>query len=347
MSGKAWVAEHLFGKKQAPDEPGDVGGSPGGGNRGSGRVDHDLREWLGGLRLAAVQQVGEFEFAPLVAGETARAPRFVSAEEAVKTGQVVIRETDGGVVQKVEAWNRGREFVIILEGDTLVGAKQNRVVAHSVIVPPGRRVKVPVGCMEQGRWSRGLGAFDLGAAKMGSPMRSASVSEKAFSRRSGRGPQLDQAELWNRVGACLSSEGLRSGTADYNRIIEEREGDIHGVIDQVVPVSDQVGMVFLWRERFLGIELSVHPETWASIARRTISSFVLGARWMRRERAPESAAPVRRSPAEWLAAVRDARIETEPGLGAGTDVDLRGPGFIGSGLWHEDGLAHLAVFPRG
>jgi hypothetical protein len=345
MRGKAWVVENLFGKGPVKAPSGNADG-PDGGSRGSGSDDLDLREWLGALRLAAVQQIDDFEFAPLVAGETTRAPRFVSADEALKSGQVVIRETDGGVVQKVEAWNRGREFVIILEGDTLVGAKQNRVVAHSVIVPPGRRVKVPVGCMERGRWSRGLGAFDLGAVKMASSMRRASVSEKVASRRLGLGPQLDQAGLWGRVAECLSTEGLRSDTSDYHRVIEERERDIHEVIDRVVPVSDQVGMVFLWQGRLLGIELTGHPETWTSIARRTISSFVLGARSIGRAREPESAGSVRRTPGEWLAAVRDARIETKPGLGAGTDVDLSGPGFIGSGLWHEGGLAHLAVFPQ-
>ena len=43
--------------------------------------------------------------------------------------------------------------VLILEGDELIGARQNRVANSSVLVPAGSEIILPVLCVERGRWS--------------------------------------------------------------------------------------------------------------------------------------------------------------------------------------------------
>jgi len=79
-------------------------------------------------------------------------PRYRLGCEALAAGVLEVCELGAGAVDKLSARNRGRDRVLLLEGDHLVGAKQNRVLTSSAIVGGKRQVTLPVACVEQGRW---------------------------------------------------------------------------------------------------------------------------------------------------------------------------------------------------
>src|SRR5258707_383747 len=48
--------------------------------------------------------------------------------------------------------NRSERLVLFLEGQELKGAKQNRILNSSVLIAAGNDARIPVSCVEQGRW---------------------------------------------------------------------------------------------------------------------------------------------------------------------------------------------------
>lgn len=50
--------------------------------------------------------------------------------------------------------NRGLDPAFLLDGEELVGAKQNRILNLSILVPGQTSLEIPVSCVEQSRWSR-------------------------------------------------------------------------------------------------------------------------------------------------------------------------------------------------
>ena len=50
------------------------------------------------------------------------------------------------------AHNKGDLPVLIVEGEELVGALQNRVLNATVLLPAGKKTKLRVCCVERGRW---------------------------------------------------------------------------------------------------------------------------------------------------------------------------------------------------
>ncbi len=64
-----------------------------------------------------------------------------------------IREvSESGNVNELLIINKGSAAVLLMDGEILEGAKQNRVVNSSILVPAGVQLKIPVSCVEAGRW---------------------------------------------------------------------------------------------------------------------------------------------------------------------------------------------------
>ncbi len=77
----------------------------------------------------------------------------ITLNEAFRTERIEIRElTQGGSVPELLVVNKGGENILILDGEELQGAKQNRVLNITVLIAAHARVVVPVSCTEKGRW---------------------------------------------------------------------------------------------------------------------------------------------------------------------------------------------------
>src|SRR5271156_4492378 len=89
---------------------------------------------------------------PLYA-EAGKPADYQLADEAIAASTVVVQEvSEGGSVPELLVENSGDCRVLFLEGEELRGAKQNRILNTSILVPAKSKIKVPVSCVEQGRW---------------------------------------------------------------------------------------------------------------------------------------------------------------------------------------------------
>ena len=66
---------------------------------------------------------------------------------------VLVKELAGGAsVNDLVVVNPTDVAVLLYEGEEVLGAQQNRTFDVSVLVPAGASVRVPVSCVEHGRW---------------------------------------------------------------------------------------------------------------------------------------------------------------------------------------------------
>src|SRR5262245_38299954 len=73
------------------------------------------------------------------------------ASEALADQSALVEEvTESGSVPNLLVENKGDLRVLFLDGEELIGAKQNRVLNTSVLVAAHTRIKIPVSCVEQG-----------------------------------------------------------------------------------------------------------------------------------------------------------------------------------------------------
>src|SRR5580765_2077582 len=78
---------------------------------------------------------------------------YCVAEQALAGGSATVEEvSESGSVPELLVDNRGDIRILLLEGEELRGAKQNRILNTSVLAAAHTKLKIPVSCVEQRRW---------------------------------------------------------------------------------------------------------------------------------------------------------------------------------------------------
>ena len=103
---------------------------------------------------------------------------YLTLDEALEQKQArVIETSDEGDVPNLLFENLGNSRVLLVDGDELVGAKQNRIINLTILVPAHTKVEIPVSCVEAGRWSYRSREFSSAKRAMFSRARAAKAEQ--------------------------------------------------------------------------------------------------------------------------------------------------------------------------
>ena len=145
----------------------------------------------------------------------------------------------------------GAKPVLILEGEELVGGKQNRIVNTTIIILANSTIKEPpCSCMEAGRWDNRRRDFDSGGAIFRAKSRAVQKASVACSLRVDGSFRSDQGAVWDQVSESLAELGAHSATADFRAGREKAADQIEDIVQAVRPLDKQVGAIFLAEERY-------------------------------------------------------------------------------------------------
>ena len=293
---------------------------------------------------------------PLLPTPGAPGPRglhYVPLSDALEDGFVSVREVDAsGHVPHVRVENRAATAVLILFGEELRGAKQNRVANASFLLPPREERVIDVSCVEQGRWGRRGGGFTGGSAEfLGSaPMLSSAIRRKmqkkvAWARARTGTYDADQGEVWESVSLRLAQSGVRSDSEAYADYAHSREGDIHEIAKSFHVLEDagQVGFVAAIGDEIVGLEAIGRGDVFARVFSTLLHAYAIDAADV--EQVRESGPPARFDrPEAFLAALASAPVNSGASLAMGQDLRLASDAVEGCALVAEGALVHLTAF---
>ena len=281
-------------------------------------------DFLDHAGLAARQDHKLLSLWPLVwpEGSAPAGPEYTRLADAIAAGAFRVDEVAGGNVPKVSAVNEGELAVLVLFGEEIHGALQNRTVNASFLVPAKSRVVLDVSCVEQGRWSRNSKSFGAPEAAVSSAMRKKMAMSVTRARASGGDFTADQAEVWKEVGDRLRSSRTRSRTSSYGDYRKSRRSDLDEISKSFHTVDRQVGFVASIGDEIVGLECIGRPG-----GLRTLVPHAAPGLWDRRDRQRHVAQEGRRQAA--AAPLRCARAlpgRARKGTGAGLALARVGRG---------------------
>lgn len=118
-----------------------------------------IHNTMAALEVGPATTFGKLTLFPLLSPES-RVPDYLTLEEALEQGCSEVTEVSpAGTVSELLFTNHGDRSVLLLDGEALVGAKQDRVLNLSILAPARKTIRIPVSCVEAGRWSARSQAF--------------------------------------------------------------------------------------------------------------------------------------------------------------------------------------------
>lgn len=308
-----------------------------------------------GYTVLAPIRHGSLSVFPVVAAKSRDTAGFLTLDEGLKSGDVVVTESGGASPlvrpRRSHDWverpsgggaqvntliliNNSKRPLILLAGEIVTGGKQDRVIGKDRIVP-GESDPIDLGvfCVEPGRWTGSSSKFGYSGGVMVQPtVRARAMADK------------DQDKVWAEVGKA--KEGMAHNapaqaarelgqTSSYARVMQN--DDVKKQVDAVAePIQHSYESVIkqLRDQNAVGVVVAVNGQiVWSDIF---ASTELLAKYWPKlvRSYAAEAVGPRTGSneatlkTAQQFLADFDGRhqtIESEPGLYRHTEI--AGDGF--------------------
>lgn len=281
-------------------------------------------------------------------------PEYVTLREAIERGVFTVTEvSEGGSVPELMVVNKGDVAVLLLDGEEVRGAKQNRILNTTILVGPQSTIKVPVSCVEHGRWSYQEREFKESGNVMHREMRALNVRRVSESLASVKQFRSNQGEIWDKVSELACDMKVPSATGAMNDVYQAKGADLEGYLKSFRLANGQKGILVFVDGRPAGMDFVSREAAFATLFPKLVKSYAMEAMVLteRRKhgRGKDDAAKAMAKPSadearEFLkrAAASEEKKYESVGLGwayryAGTDV-------VGSALAFNESVVHMAFF---
>jgi len=300
----------------------------------------DVHATLSHLVVGKPLATGPLTMWPLL-GANGGAPRYDLAADAFAAGTLLVTEvSEAGSVPTLRVQNAGPRPVLFIDGEHLIGAKQNRVLNVTVLVAANSTLDVPVSCVEQGRWGYHAPGFRGDDYLMNCEARALNMRHVSDTMRRRRSRAGNQGAVWDHLAEKAAFLHASSPTGAMRDTYDRHRPTLDHSVQRLAPVDHQVGAVFALHGAFSAVELFDSAATLKAMLPKLVRSHALEALDPRRT-APEPCATETLD--EFIGRVRALRAEPYPAVGLGTEVRLEAERLHGAALIEDEQIVHLAV----
>ncbi len=302
---------------------------------------HEIADSLTALKLGESQTYVNLTLFPLI-GDPESAQGYVLLDEALERHLVHITEVSaGGRVPELALENASDETVLLVDGDELVGAKQNRVLNLSILVAGGKKLVIPVSCVEQGRWAYRSSEFQAANRALFARARARKAQSVSDAMRSRGERRANQSQVWADVADKAYACRVESETLAMSDIYLDNTAQLDGYVRAFRAVPGQRGAVVAIGGKVVGVELFDCPAAFSRYLEKLVRAYALDAI---ETQAREPRIPSDTDAQAFLDLIWATHAQRFPALGEGEDIRLAGAGLAGGALLAAGRLVHLAAF---
>jgi hypothetical protein len=305
-----------------------------------------INEFIAGLKLGRKKSYRNLTMFALLSDYSADFD-YLTLDEALSGNLIdVIEKDEDGTVPELKVVNRSDRMVLILDGEELVGARQNRIVNTTILIAGNTATVIPVSCVEQGRWSYKSDKFYSEKRIMSPRLRSRKADQVKYSLKNRGNFRSDQSAIWDDVSELAFDLDAESPSMAMSEIYRKQAPTIEKYVNHFDLTDSQVGAVFLINGQVAGMDCFGKLDTFSKVFEKLVESYALDAidsSGRNREKAKKG---TKSEVAKFLEASAGCRVETHKSVGQGTDCRLDSDPSTGFALAHENRILHLSLFAK-
>jgi hypothetical protein len=269
---------------------------------------------------------------------------YLLSDEAIESGTVTVGEvSQEGSVPDLFVENKGDRRALFLEGEELRGAKQNRILNTSVLVPAHAKLNIPVSCVEQGRWRRTSAFLAASGTISPSHLRYALKASVSRSLKRNLGHRSDQGQVWEKVQEQQDALAVSSATgalADTYAKYEEEQVEAQKAL-RYVPGA--CGLIVAIGQQIVTADFFDKPATCEKVWSRLLSGLVLDSLMGKQAESPPEPAQVEKL----LQEIKNASWTQTKAVGEGQEYRAECNGKAGSVLLFDGAMVHGSIVASG
>lgn len=215
---------------------------------------------------------GRLSIIPIIATREQPAQKYITLQEGMAQGQVVVREVvtgyDDFVVDTVRIHNKAIEPLVVLSGEVILDAHQDRVTAENTVVMAGESRTLRVRCVEKER--------DYGGGPFNPSHALAELSLRRVVANS------HQEAVWWRVDQINRREKTATGTRTYRHAAKklgvgkhaERRDALVKQLEALEERNQIVGIVVAIDGKPVALERFASPELYRHFESKLLASYL-------------------------------------------------------------------------
>ena len=311
------------------------------------RYMKEVDDFISSLRLGEPDRFENLTVFPLFS-EYSRVDGYTLLDEAINTKKFIVTEiNEAGRVPELKVRNELDTDVLILDGEELVGAKQNRIVNTTVIIGRGKEVVIPVSCVERGRWSYKSKDFKPSKSYLYAGLRGRKAKSVHESLMACCSYHSDQNEIWNDIREKATRFSVSSETESMNDIYKSYDKKIEEYEKAFKIHPEQVGFIALIDQKVVGSDILGMKSVLPKVYNKILRGYILDA--LDRDRKDEGSVPPDKyvlagEVKRFLDQVKATKKNSFKSVGEGDDIRFEGHQVNGFALVNKDQMVHLAAF---
>ncbi|MFH1952501.1 MAG: DUF6569 family protein [Pseudomonadota bacterium] len=309
-------------------------------------MDTVIKNYLEQLKVGRKQSYQNLALYPLLSAYSSGL-EYLLLDEALSENLIEVVEVDSdGSVPELKVVNKSPKLVLILDGEELVGAKQNRIVNTTILVQRNTTIVIPVSCVEHGRWSYKSHKLYSESRVLAPEIRARKSEQINYSVRSTGEFRADQKAIWDGIAEKAVRMEACSPTGAMGAIYDKKRPSIQEYVKHFSLIDSQVGAIFMINGRVAGLDAFGKPGTFSKVFKKLLESYALDAiDWFDPNKEHKA---LKSEVTRFRKAVHSASVSAEarPSVGLGTDFRLESKKVTGFALALDDQVLHVSIFAR-
>jgi hypothetical protein len=306
-----------------------------------------LHTTVGQLRFGAPMTFKNLTVIPLF-DEIINPLGYLSLKTALENRTAVVTEVnDSGSVPELKVKNNSSMPILIIDGEELIGAKQNRIANTSILLQANSETLIPVSCTESGRWNYNSDSFSSSDSMMYASSRRAKSSRVYESVKGGQGYSANQSEVWSEVAELHKSVGTHSRSSAMSDAYAQKKEDLTDFVNAFPLLHGQKGMIVMVNGEVQAADYISRTEVYADVHDKLIKSFAIES--LAKSAVSDkvmNAADALIDAGKWLNNLPKTEESTFTPVGLGEDTRYDSPEQGAAALMYGDSVVHLSVFNK-